>query len=54
MMTIDVQNGAAHAFARAIDPQAAIRYDRIDLPGHVLEKTASAITLPPLAEPPRR
>ncbi|HEX4182719.1 MAG TPA: phosphoglycerate mutase family protein [Caulobacteraceae bacterium] len=53
MMSLDVPNGGAFLFNRAIGADGKAVFTRKPLPDHVLPKTAAAITVPPAAPPPR-
>jgi broad specificity phosphatase PhoE len=47
MMNIDVPNGQAFLFQRTVDDDGSSLWKQLELPQHVLEKTAPPITRPP-------
>jgi broad specificity phosphatase PhoE len=51
MMTLDVPNGGAFLFDRRLDAAGRSVFTQVDLPDHVLAKSAVAITRPPGAPP---
>ncbi len=51
MMTLDVPNGGAFLFQRAVDAAGAATFTQTPLPEHVLPRTAAPITQPPAAPP---
>lgn len=51
MMTLDVPNGGAFLFHRALNARGRSVFTQQSLPDHVLARTASLITRPPAAPP---
>jgi bisphosphoglycerate-dependent phosphoglycerate mutase len=47
MMTLDVPNGRAFLFQRTVDDDGQSIWRQLELPEHVLEKTAPPIKPPP-------
>ncbi|RVD31781.1 histidine phosphatase family protein [Mesorhizobium sp. M4B.F.Ca.ET.017.02.2.1] len=52
MMTLEVPNGRAFAFQRVFLPDGSYRFEKADLPDHILVKEAKFITEPPTVLPP--
>ena len=54
MMAYDVPNGEAHAFQRTVAADGSSSFAKLDLPDHVIDKSASPITQPPTPKPAPR
>jgi broad specificity phosphatase PhoE len=52
MMKRQIDNGAAFLFQRVFDAKGRPSFVELELPDHVLAKTAPPITQPPAAPPP--